>query len=323
VVGSISKTPVGVDVAAAIVEDAFIGVSLVKLTELTEGWFNAAYVMTLSDGRRCVLKVAPPPDIAVLTYERDIMTTEVAALDLVRERTTVPAPRVLWFDTSCRRLPSPLFVMEHCAGELLSALRPTLDVAQQQVVDAQLARFLRQMNSITNPTFGLQAPSAPQFTKWSDAFTRMMNDALADGQAASVDLPVAEETLRAVVREHVDVLDEVTVPCFVHWDLWDPNIFVDPDTLEVVGVIDFERALWADPLMEGQFFSKIGDAAFLDAYGISMLSTPSALRRRLLYDLYLFVIMVVEVAYRHYPTDDIDRYGRQHLALTLAKLGVS
>ena len=112
----------------------------------------------------------------------------------------------------------------------------------------------------------------------------------------------------------------MTVPSFVHWDLWDPNVFVDPDTLEVVGIIDFERALWGDPLMEAQFLAKIGDAAFLDAYGIPMFPTPGAVSRRLLYDLYLFVIMVVEVAYRRYPTDDIERFGREHLALTLAKL---
>jgi hypothetical protein len=54
-----------------------------------------------------------------------------------------------------------------------------------------------------------------------------------------------------------------------------------------------------------------------------MLSNPGAVSRRVLYDLYLFVIMVVEVAYRHYPTDDIERFGREHLALTLAKLGVT
>jgi aminoglycoside phosphotransferase (APT) family kinase protein len=323
VVDSISKTRVEVDVAAAIVEDAFgSSVSLAGLAELTEGWFNAAYVMTVSDGRRCVLKVAPPPHVPVLTYEHDIMTTEVAALGLVRERTTAPVPQVLWFDTSCRRLPSALFVMEHCPGELLSALRPTLDVDQQQIVDAQIARLLRQMNAITHPTFGLQSPSAAKFTRWSNAFAQMMNDALADGRAVSVDLPVADERLRAVVRDHIDVLDEVTVPCFVHWDLWDSNIFVDPKTLEVVGLIDFERALWADPLMEGQFFSKRDDAAFLDAYGIPMLSTPNAMLRRLLYDLYLFVIMIVEVSYRHYPTDDIERFGRKQLALTLAKLDI-
>jgi aminoglycoside phosphotransferase (APT) family kinase protein len=239
VVDSISKTPVSVDVAATIVEDAFGDVSLVEFTESTEGWFNAVYVMTLSDGRRCVLKVAPPPEVAVLTYERDIMATEVAALALVRERTTVPVPRVLWSDRSCRRLPSPLFVMEYCEGMLLSTLCPSLDVDQQRIVDAQLAKFLRLMNGITNPTFGLQASSAPKFAKWSEAFAQMMDDALADGRAASVDLSVSGEMISTIVRDNVDALDEVTIPCFVHWDLWDPNVFVDPDTLAVVGIIDF------------------------------------------------------------------------------------
>ena len=136
-----------------------------------------------------------------------------------------------------------------------------MDAGQEQVVDAQVAGLLRQMNSITHTTFGRQAPSAPTFARWSSAFVALFDDALADGEAASVELPVAYETIRALIRESGDVLDEVTAPCFVHWDLWDSNVFVDPDTLSVVGVIDFERALWGDPLMEGQFFAKSDDAA--------------------------------------------------------------
>ena len=53
-----------------------------------------------------------------------------------------------------------------------------------------------------------------------------------------------------------------------------------------------------------------------------VLSTPGAVRRRLLYDLYLFVVMVVEVSSRHYPTDDIEQFARKQLALTLAQLGI-
>ena len=35
------------------------------------------------------------------------------------------------------------------------------------------------------------------------------------------------------------------------------------------------------------------------------------------------MIMVVEVAYRHYPTDDLERFARNCLtSLTLAKLGI-
>jgi len=324
VVESISKTPVGRDVAAAIVTDAFgDGAALADMTELTEGWFNAAYVLTLHDGRRCVLKVAPPPEVRVLTYEHDIMATEVAALRLLGERTSIPVPRVLWSDTTCRRVPSELFVMEHLSGTLLSELRSTLDPGQQQRVDGQLACFLREMHAITNPTFGLQAPTAPTFDHWRDAFVQMFDDVLADGAAAQVELPLGCAGLRSLVHDHADALDEVTVPCFVHWDLWDTNVFVDPHTLAVVGVIDFERALWGDPLMEGQFISRFDDAAFLLAYGAPVTAAPDARRRRWLYDMYLFMVMIVEASYRRYPTDDIEQLGRSRLATTLAAFGAS
>lgn len=322
-VESISKTPVSRHVAESIVSDAFgPEASLVEFDECTEGWFNAAHRLTLADGRRFVLKVAPPPDVAVLTYEHDIMATEVAAMRLVHERTSVPVPTVVWSDTSCRRLPSPLFVMTCCDGTLLSELRRTLSPDQQRHVDAQLARFLRAMHSITHSTFGLQAPTAPTFDRWSEAFHRLVDDLLADGERAGVALPVHPDRLRTLVRDHSDVLDEVAIASFVHWDLWDPNVFIDPVTLDVVGVIDFERALWGDPLMEGQFFGKTAESPFLDDYGIPALATPEARQRRLLYDMYLFLVMTIESTYRHYPTDDIERMGRRQLDVTLGSLGL-
>ena len=123
-VESISKTPVDPETAAAIVSDAFgPEVTLARFTECTEGWFNAVHRLDLSDGRSVILKVAPPPHVRVLTYEHDLITTEVAMLGLVRVRTTVPVPAVLWWDDSARHLPSPLFLMEACPGRLLSELR--------------------------------------------------------------------------------------------------------------------------------------------------------------------------------------------------------
>jgi aminoglycoside phosphotransferase (APT) family kinase protein len=322
-VRSISKTSVTREVAANVVLDAFgEGVSLLDMTELTHGWFNAAYVLTLSDERRCVLKVAPPRDVDVMSYEHNIMATEVAALKLIRAHTSAPVPQVLWYDETCARLPSPLFIMEHCSGELLETLRPSLNNEQQLIVDAQIAGFLRSMNALTNPTFGLQAPDAPRFSSWSEAFGWLVETALVDGEAKQVVLPCPYDRIRRFVGSQTNVLDEVTSPRFVHWDLWDSNIFVDPQTLKVVGLIDFERALWADPLMESQFFSKINDDRFLLAYGEPLWTSPEIQHRRLMYDLYLFVVMVVEVAYRQYPTEEIDRMGRHQLGLTLAKLGL-
>lgn len=152
------------------------------------------------------------------------------------------------------------------------------------------------------------------------AFRGLMADLLADGEAADVELPRTAAKLLSLVDAHAAALDEVTAPCLVDWDLWDPNVFVDPETLTVVGVIDFERVLWADPLMEAQFFFHRADGPMTDAYGAPLFGTPGAVARRQLYDLYLALVMTIECAYRHYPTDDIEQLGRGALAMVLAEL---
>ncbi len=320
-VESISKTPVGRDAAAAIVTDAFgPDVGLTGLTECTEGWFNAVHRLDLADGRTVILKVAPPPTVRVLTYEHDLIGTEVAMLRLVRERTGVPVPEVLWWDDSGRHVPSPLFLMSACSGRLLSEVRPDLSDAAQVRVDAQLAGLLAQLHTVTGPHFGRPDPTAPRSDRWSTAFRALVVDLLADGEAAAVELPRTGAELLAIVDAHTAALDEVTTPHLVDWDLWDPNVFVDPETLDVVGVIDFERVLWADPLMEAQFFFHRADGPTTDAYGAPLFPTPGAVVRRQLYDLYLALVMTIECAYRHYPTDDIEQLGRGALAMVLTEL---
>ena len=172
-VESISKTPVDRETAAAIVGDAFgPEVTLARFTECTEGWFNAVHRLDLSDGRSVILKVAPSPHVRVLTYEHDLITTEVTMLRLVRERTTVPVPEVLWWDGSGRHVPSPLFLMEACPGRLLSEVRADLSEADQARVDGQLVGFLAQLHAVTGAHFGRPDPTAPHADRWSEAFRR-------------------------------------------------------------------------------------------------------------------------------------------------------
>ena len=133
-------------------------------------------------------------------------------------------------------------------------------------------------------------------------------------------LPVTREAILDVVTSRTSELDEVRVASLVHWDLWDTNVFVDPDTLEVVGLIDFERALWGDPVMEAQFLARLDDTAFRIAHGSAPEATPGERSRRVLYDLYLYLVMVIEAPYRRYPTDEIEMYARGRLASTLDRL---
>jgi aminoglycoside phosphotransferase (APT) family kinase protein len=288
--------------------------------------FNAAYRVDLADGTTCVLKVAPPPEVRVLRYEREILRTEVEVLRLAAARTDMPVPRVLFHDESCDLLPSPCYAMDFVPGESLHKLRPSLPIEEQERIDRECAAYLRQLNAIQGSDFGLYTPSAPRFPAWRDAFDHLLTDILLDGEEAGVSLPLGYPALRELARRHYPALDEITQPVLVHWDLWDGNIFIDPArsigaaTRQISGMIDFERALWADPLMEVNFGPFGINPAFFAGYGLTLPFSPSQRTRRLLYDLYLFLIMVIECAYRRYPTDDQEKWVRPLLVETIEKL---
>jgi aminoglycoside phosphotransferase (APT) family kinase protein len=148
----------------------------------------------------------------------------------------------------------------------------------------------------------------------------MFDDLLADGEARRVPLPLDYAALRARVEAVTPVLDEVQTPQLVHWDLWDGNIFVDGPSGRITGIIDFERALWGDPLMEFQYRTLETTPAFRLGYGRSLLESPTAPARRTLYNLYLYLIMIIECSYRAYETDDQEQWARQQLLAELARL---
>jgi hypothetical protein len=102
VVDSISKTRIDRAQAERIARRSFPERSLVTLTECTDGWFNAVHRLGFDDGSNAILKIAPPPDVRVLRYEHDIITTEVETLRLPGERTDLPVPEVLAWDRAAR-----------------------------------------------------------------------------------------------------------------------------------------------------------------------------------------------------------------------------
>lgn len=314
-----TKFPVTADDLASVVASHLGGAGLAEATECTEGWFNAVHQLTLDDGRSCVLKIAPPPDVPVMRYEADIISSEVAALRLIRRSTSVPVPEVLAWDTTCEVLPTPFFLMSKCDGVLLDGRRTELPAGASERIDAQLLEMLRQMHSIDVPSFGLPS-SATHHDRWSAAFAQLVNDLLADAADASVALPASHDEIRSLIDAAGPALDEVDAPVMVHWDLWDPNVFIDPVTHAVTGVVDLERVLWADPLLEAQFTGSRSMGDRLGPYGTDLFSPPGSVTRRCLYDLYLYLVMTIECAYRNYGTPDIETLARAMLDETLTEL---
>jgi aminoglycoside phosphotransferase (APT) family kinase protein len=291
------------------------------MSELGHGWFNVAYRIRLRDGSQVVLKIAPPPAVEVMTYERGAMATELAALELIRERTSVPVPAVDFADQSHELCDADYFFMQFIEADNLGIVKETMPAAARDGYHQALGAANRQLNSIRGAAFGPLAGPGEQ--SWRVVFSRMIEDVLRDGERREVDLGWDYDAVRGVLARDAGSLDEVTDPRFVEWDLWDSNVMIRDGA--IISIIDHERAFYGDPLIEAGFTgidqAAFGDpAAFMRGYGQGQLTGAEPVRRRL-YSLYLALIMVIETVYRgHTDTRQYD-WARAQLTEVMTLLG--
>ncbi|QRV97345.1 phosphotransferase enzyme family protein [Ceratobasidium sp. AG-Ba] len=313
-----------------------------EIQEFTNGCYNAAYLITTEHGP-CVLKVAPKPSIRVLRYERNILDAEVRVLNILsRLQAPLRTPKVLIFDQSCSIVEAPYAIIEYIPGEPLDKHRGTLPESEIITIDKACGRHLRFAHDITRinsgddrpdgpiSEFGLCAIDAPRFSTWREAFSDLFLSVLADGEEAGVE-GVPYEDIRAALSAYAGVFDEVTEPRLVIWDMWDGNIlisFSEPSTktgASISGTIDYERALWGDPLMETTFRSVQGASpALLEAYGAKELTSTERLRR-LFYDLHFSLVILIEVTYRGLKDlekggKDMEMWGRMGVQMCMQAL---
>lgn len=308
---SASKTRVSQAVAQQIVQRAFGENALLRdFIELHEGYFSAAYRLGLDDGRCFVLKVSPPRDVRVLRYEYDVISAEVTVMRLVRQQTKLPVAEVLAFDTSCELVASPYMLVSFLPGQSLSSLGDQVSASEREAIDRELGDYMRQLHAITGDSFGLAHPQAQRFSTWREAFLNLFELILLDGEEKDIPLPNSYAQIRILLQRVAPVLDNVSTSSLVHWDMWDGNIFVDDQYQHITGLIDFERAMWGDPLIENQYIRLSEPAAYLQGYGKSLFVDQQARDRRLLYNLYLFSILIIEAVYRQYPSAGPEVWAR-------------
>jgi aminoglycoside phosphotransferase (APT) family kinase protein len=235
--------------------------------------------------------VAPPPDAPGLTYEVDLLATEAlfyetaAGLD-------VPLPRVVHLGAVGEQQVLVLTVVD---GEPVKEAPPADPLALRRDLGGLVAR----LHTLRGERFGY--PQLGLHDTWREAFGAMVAAAYADAHRFGVELPVPADALDG------PDLDEVTEPVLVHFDLWDGNLFVDPDASRVAGIIDAERAFWGDPLADFASLPVWGDTEsdlpFLEGYG-ELEFTPAVRARIARYRAYLDVLMLVETVPRRLPDDD-------------------
>lgn len=313
---SITKSSIPAETIEKMAVKAFPQTKVKKVTELTEGFFNAAFLIVMENEEEMILKIAPPADVEIMAYEKDIMQAEADAMKLVADKTAVPIPKVLSYDNSHSIIDSDYFFMNKLAGESLSSIQENLTEEEKASIEFQSGKYNVLLNSLTEVGFGYYNKVQKE-KDWFQVFISFLGDIILDAKKINLDIGVDNETLEALLQKHKEYFREVTVPKLVHWDLWAGNIFVKDK--KITGLIDFERCIWGDELLEVGFRSHNQNPSFLKGYGKEEFTKAEQVRI-LWYDLYLFMIASLECDYRKYPDRGMYHWGMEQSEKTLNKL---
>lgn len=313
---------------------------------LSGGTFSAVHGVILTDGRRVVVKTSVPlgtyPDgrTALLGYEADMLRTEHDVLELLAGVEGVPAPRIVAARLSDDALepglpPVKAIAMEWVPGTPWDTCVETMSPSARDAAWARVGRIMAALHTVTAPRFGYPAHGfALGGDDWPSAFTAIIESALADARLWGVD--VEEDRVRAALDMAGWALADVTVPRLVHNDLWFGNVLLDPASGHVHGVVDFERALFGDPLQDfcgsDSMNTSALDAAVVTGYraagGVAGLAgelSDSQRARLTLYRLWAMTVQAIEIVPRGFSGDWVaghrDRIVRNRGAL-FAQLGV-
>ncbi|MGA5895624.1 phosphotransferase family protein [Streptomyces venetus] len=270
---------------------------LAHLRPLTGGTYNTVEELRLTDGNRYVLKVPPPATTPGLRHERRLLVSE-AEFYRSAAGVEVPAPRLV-------TLRDDFLLMTACPGE---AWDDTLTDAEHLTLRTELGRGAARLHRVTGPGFGYPSGAlGPLAPDWRTAFTTMFDAVLDDARRYGARLPRPVDAVARTASSAYGALEEVTVPCLVHFDLWRGNILVDRAAggPRVGGLIDGERMFWGDPVAEFVSLALLGDiredeaflAGYREAGGRVGFDTPARLRYAL-YRAYLYLIMLTETVPR-------------------------
>lgn len=302
-----------------------LGVSagVVATTEFTDGYFNAAHGVRLADGRELVLKVAPPAGLTLLRYEVELMRTEIHFFENAG-RVGVPLPALRYADPD-----AGVMLMDRLRGQSLEAVKTQLPPEALFAIRRQLGGLAARITTVTGPLFGYpRRDGRTRSPSWRASYLSIIDDILLDAIELDAELPLPAEQIASLIGRHAPLLDQVTTPALVHFDLWDGNIFVIDDGRgwRVEGLIDGERALYGDPLLElvpmVTFTAPDQAEAVIDGMLGRDLTEAELIRLRL-YTVYLYLILVTEGATRGYDPVEFEpkrRWFLQQLAGELSQL---
>lgn len=200
--------------------------------------------LTAHGGERTVVRIYGGRSVA-----RGPLAPEIDAAVLELVRGLVPVPRVLEVRRGDPVAGVPgLLVTEHLPGVRLEQLVEHLTADRQRVVGERLGEVAARLGHMVQAAPGLFEDRTLVPVPLPGHLTDLESWLAAHEERLAVALGAEATTrLAGVAARAQDLLDDVRRSCLVHGDLDTENVLVDPDTLEVTAVLDWEFAHAGSP----------------------------------------------------------------------------
>lgn len=285
--------------------------------ELTDGWFNAVYMINLEGegvlgNKDMVLKTGIETGKYTIRYEKDIMKTELSIYDMLWE-TDIPVPQILARDSSKSIINCEYFIMERVLVDNWMNFEQMISKENHDKLLGDMAEYVGKLHRIKGNYFGyIKDDTSFHHKDWRSAFTAMVHMMVEDGKKDGIDLPY--NIILEAFEKVWYILDEVKEASLVNFDLWSKNVMLGYKDGEffISALIDHERAFYGDPhadfnamneLCTDVSTSKIFKERYSKGKGEEFTYTLNDRIRLCMYKVYLSLLMGVEV----YRYDEVDR----------------
>lgn len=208
-----------------------------SLTPLAGGFSGETFVADAA-GERTVVRI-----YAGRGRDRGAEAGAIDAAVLALVRGLVPVAEVLEVRRPDPATDAPgLLVTTFLPGTRLDLLLPTLDDPGLASVGRRLGELLARLACMPMPRHGLFVDGDLTVEPFPDGDLAGFVTALRSGTALAAWPAEDYDALLALADHAQGLLDGVRRTCLVHSDLNPKNVLVDPDTLEVTGLLDWEYA---------------------------------------------------------------------------------
>ncbi len=289
-----------------------------RMEELSDGYCNVTYRVIFADGERMILKVGPEDFRGNLRNEKGMMDVEMAAMELMQAHPEWKVPKVLFSDKSRSICTGEYFFMEHLRGQNFAKVSDSMTEEERAAILQEIGRAMRWMGGIYGKKYGIlgQEEYDTQFDFVMNRFENMAKDI--EGIEEIVKLPFTWQEMLQKLKRDKPYFDDVPPPSLLHWDMWDGNVFVEDGRIS--GLIDWERTMFAEPIMSDRFRRHTLNDDLLEGFGQKEFSQNEK-RRMAWYDVFLFTTMTVEEIYRQYEDDSSSRWVRPFLDSAWNEIG--